>query len=282
MRQIARRLLPVIEGQLGLTVYPDQKTCWHYDDKIAQAYLLRAAGIPTPRSWVWFDREQAVAWARQAGYPLVLKLASGAGSRNIRLVNSVDEAIGWIELLFVAGVPCLDRQWHLPPGWDRLSSGTRLLLKGDPPDPPWELNKDYVLFQEFLPGNDFDTRVTIIGDRAFGFRRFNRPGDFRASGSGDIDWDPEKVSSDFIHLAFKVASLLGLQSCAVDGLRRHGEAVVGEISYAFASWAVEACPGHWDSKLDWHPGRMWPEEAQVADFLSRLNRHGATEGGSGN
>ena len=35
------RLLPVIEKELGLVVYPDQNTCWHYDDKIAQYYLLK-------------------------------------------------------------------------------------------------------------------------------------------------------------------------------------------------------------------------------------------------
>lgn len=30
-----------------------------------------------------------------------------------------------------------------------------------------ELQSGYVLFQEFLPGNSYDTRVTVIGDRAF-------------------------------------------------------------------------------------------------------------------
>jgi hypothetical protein len=53
MRQIARRLLPVIERDLGLLVYPDQRTCWHYDDKIIQSYLLDAHGIPSPKTWVW-------------------------------------------------------------------------------------------------------------------------------------------------------------------------------------------------------------------------------------
>lgn len=51
------------------------------------------------------------------------------------------------------------------------------------------LTKKYVYFQDFIPGNDFDTRVTIIGDRAFGFTRNVRPGDFRASGSGNVGYD---------------------------------------------------------------------------------------------
>ena len=59
MWHIARRLLPVIERELGLTVYPDQNTCWHYDDKIAQAHLFKVAGIPAPETWVWFDGKAA-------------------------------------------------------------------------------------------------------------------------------------------------------------------------------------------------------------------------------
>ena len=44
MGRIARRLLPILERQLGLALYPDINTCWHYDDKIAQTYILKAAG----------------------------------------------------------------------------------------------------------------------------------------------------------------------------------------------------------------------------------------------
>jgi hypothetical protein len=60
MSRIARRLLPVIERELKLVVYRNQNTCWHYDDKIAQAYLLEAAGIPVPKTWVWFERASRV------------------------------------------------------------------------------------------------------------------------------------------------------------------------------------------------------------------------------
>jgi len=50
--QISRRLLPVLERELGLVIYPDQNTCWHFDDKIAQAYLFKVHGIPTPETLV--------------------------------------------------------------------------------------------------------------------------------------------------------------------------------------------------------------------------------------
>lgn len=266
-RQIARRLLPVVERELGLAVYPDQRSCWHYDDKIAQAYLLPAVGVPSPRSWVWFDAEAALDWVRTAELPAVLKLWSGAGGTNVHLVESREEARRWVGRLFGGGIP--DGIIAPPTLGNRLSSALGIIRDGEPP-PEWERHRGYALFQEFLPGNDFDTRVTVVGDRAFAFRRFNRENDFRASGSGRIDWDPGKVAEDFVRLAFDTARRLGTQSCAIDGLRRNGEAVVAEVSYTYASWAVAKCPGHWDTAMRWHEGTMAPEEAQIQDFLPRL------------
>jgi hypothetical protein len=268
MRQVARRLLPVLENELRLTVYPDQATCWHYDDKIAQSYLFEAAAIPTPETWVWFEKQSALAWAKRASYPIVLKLWAGAGSTNVRLIRNGIEAMSWIDRLFDRGVTSLE----LPTisARDRLSKAARMAVRGDYPSLPWETHRGYALFQEFLPDNAYDTRITVIGNRAFGYRRYNRQGDFRASGSGRCDHDPKGIAPDFIELAFATAKGLRMQSCAVDCLWRSSEPVVTEVSYTYRSDFVHDCPGHWDSDLAWHEGQMWPEEAQVRDFLVRL------------
>ena len=280
-RQVAKRLLPVLEHELGLVVYPDQATCWHYDDKIAQFYLLKALKIPVPETWIWFDREQASKWLGTATFPLVIKLWTGASSENVRLVRCHSEAQVWIERLFKTGVGRFSEVCLIPspPLSRRLRDSAKILLKGRYPARPPELHKNYVLFQEFLPDNAFDTRIWVIGKRAFGFRRFNRPGDFRASGSGRIDYDPRAIDVRAVHLAFAVASKLRASSINMDILKRQDELVVSEVSYTGASWAVDACPGHWerkDNELEWVEAPMWPEQAQIEDFLLRLEarQHG--------
>lgn len=281
MCRVARRLLPVLEKEMGLVVYPDQNTCWHYDDKIAQAYLLQAAGIPVPKTWIWFDADAARPWATGTRYPLVLKLSTGAGSSNVRMIHNAKEAIRWIDRLFCFRLTSLDERQFQP--WrSRALAGAvaRTLLHGSGAalaDDGYDPQSGYAFFQEFLPDNAFDTRVTVIGKRAFAYRRFNRPGDFRASGSGQIDWDAKAVDLRAVRLAFQVCSLMRMQSCAIDALRSGDQPVVGEISYTYASWAVRACPGHWELQgppttgdLVWREGPLWPEEAQIADFLDRL------------
>jgi glutathione synthase/RimK-type ligase-like ATP-grasp enzyme len=267
MRQVAKRLLPVVEHELGLAVYPDQNTCWHYDDKIAQAYLLDAAGIPVPRTWVLFEKDAALDWVKTAKFPVVLKLWAGAGGSNVTLVRTADEAVDWVARLFGAGVEFLEEQNVKFSG--RVRESLRI-FGGKEQLHPWELHKNYVLFQEFLAGNEFDTRITVIGDRAFGFRRFNRANDFRASGSGIIDSSPHAIAPEMLRMAFDTCRKLKMQSCAIDGLWRGLEPVVGEVSYTYASWAVQDCPGYSDNDVNWLEGSMWPEEAQVADFLVRL------------
>lgn len=283
MWHIARRLLPIIERELGLVIYPDQNTCWHYDDKIAQAHLFKAAGIPAPKTWVWFDEAAALEWAASAAFPVVLKLWSGAQASNVRLVHSADEAVSWVRRLFSSGVHSLADSDINPLPWKRrLKEAARVTVTGRASPPPrhrWDLHKNYILFQEFLPDNEYDTRITVIGHRAFGIRRYNRPDDFRASGSGLFEHDPALIDPDAVRFGFEVAERLGTQSLALDILRKDGRWVVAEISYTYASWAVHDCPGHWEfcetatgDELEWHPGRMWPEEAQIADFLERLEQ----------
>lgn len=275
MSRIARRLLRIVEEELGLAVYPSQSTCWHYDDKIAQFYLLKALDIAIPATWVFFDKAEALEWADNINYPVVLKLATGAGATNVKLINNKSRCKQWIKILFKYRLSSLN---EVTPGkiklFKRIKTAAKALLRGDgvlPVDNGYELNTGYAYFQDFLPDNDFDTRITVIGDRAFGFRRINRTDDFRASGSGEINWDPSKIDKRFVHLAFDTADKLDSQSCAIDGLYDGDKPVVGEISYTYASWAVHKCPGHWkredSGNIVWKEGRMKPEQAQIDDFL---------------
>jgi glycosyltransferase involved in cell wall biosynthesis/glutathione synthase/RimK-type ligase-like ATP-grasp enzyme len=256
-KQSAKQILQIIEHYLDIPVFPDQRTSWHYDEKVSQFYLLKSIDAPVPYAWVFWDRQEAISWAQTARYPLVFKLSVGAGSANILIVNTASEAVSLINKAFNGGM--------FPYTMNEFRSET-----AGPRPPHWKPEFDYVYFQEFLPGNDFDTRITIIGDRAFGFRRFNRPGDFRASGSGLIDYTTDKIDRRCVEIAFSVSERCGFTSMAYDFLNKDGYPLICEISYTFNDEAVFNCPGHWQRDLQWHEGHIWPEKAQVDDFLERI------------
>lgn len=279
-RNVGKRVVLAIAHGMRIATFPDFRTIWHFDDKVAQKYLLDAAGIAMPRTWVFWTPERARAFCRAATYPMVIKLAGGIVSENVRRVADVAEAEYWIHRMFTAGVTSFDG-WPRPArprrAWTRLETATRV-LRGNNPFPTsrrTELQRGYVLFQEFVPGNDFDTRVTVIGDRAFAYRRINRPDDFRASGSGLRDTDSAKIDAAAVSLAFATARALGTQSLAVDVLGTpDGRHVLTEISYYYEGWIVAGCPGHWRSDGSWHAGPLAPEDAIFDDFVAGLRDTG--------
>ena len=290
-KQSAQRILFVIEHCLRIPVFPDLSTSWHFDEKIAQYYLLEALGAPTPKTWLFWDRERAVSWAREAAYPAVFKFSCGAGSANVILASTQAQAMKLIRRAFTTGCyPYLMNEYRRPRGLAmlahpleaamRVRDSLRYIWSAEYPLPNtswWRPERGYVYFQEFLAGNAFDTRISVIGNRAFGFRRFNRSGDFRASGSGDLSADPAAVDQRCIRIAFQISERGKFQSMAYDFLLKDGAPVIVEISYGFVDSAVQNCPGHWELQgaadngvIAWKEGAMWPEEAQVEDFLPTI------------
>lgn len=280
-RLYAQRLLYAVEQGLKKPVFPSLKSRWHFEDKIGQYYFLVAAGIPTPKTSIFWKREQAVRFCDAASYPFVLKLSAGYQGSNVRLVRTRDDALFYIDELFGHGVIGLGYQRASRPRLllRRLRSAVDLARGRNPYGPTIDvgLEHGYFFAQEFLAGNSFDVRVTIIGNRAFVFRRLNRPDDFRASGSGRIDWDPAQVDETIIRFAYRTAARLDAQTVALDILRRGSELVVVELTLAYASWAVRDCPGHWildgdaeTGHLQWAEGNMRPEDAIFSDFVATV------------
>ncbi len=223
---VARQVIASLET-MGLLVFPSASTCWHFDDKVAQKYLLEGINAPLTPTWVFTDRAEAVRWCEGATWPKVFKLRCGAGSANVRLVRSQRQALALCRRAFGCGFPAVtryltDMQTRLRKTknpqefWERLARAPRTLLNLVELRRQVARERGYIYFQEFLPNNTFDTRVTVIGERAFGFMRVNRPGDFRASGSGSIVYDPGKLDKRCVEIAFQVAGKLGAQSLAFE------------------------------------------------------------------
>lgn len=277
--EFVRRLLNLAELERRIPVYPNLPTRWHYDDKVAQKYLFDLLGIQSPKTWVFWSRAEAEQFLEEAEFPLVLKLAGGASSANVALVHNFKEASRWAELLFGRGVCRLADQGRLAasPLKVRLKQALNLLVTRELPDPgsQWRLHKNYMYLQEFIPGNAGDIRITVIGNRAFAFRRLNRMGDFRASGSGLIDYDRASIPEQAVRLGVDLARRTGSQSLAVDIVVQQDQFLVLEVSYAFALAPITQCPGHWRVRggagdLEWVDERVNPADAIWDDFESSV------------
>ncbi len=176
----AKQLLYSLELS-GIKVFPDYRTCWHFDDKVGQKYLLEAIQAPLVPTYIFYDKFTALKWAGQCDFPKVFKLRGGAGSANVKLVKDKVEAFRLINIAFGKGF----RQYE---PWNNLKERFRKyrLGKTDAYDlfkgvlrfykePEFSktigFERGYIYFQDFIPQNDFDIRVIVIGQKAFALKR---------------------------------------------------------------------------------------------------------------
>lgn len=274
--QMARPVLKSAE-LMGLKVFPSISTSWHFDDKVAQFYALSAIGAPVVPSYVFYSRQQALEWAANTRFPKVFKLRRGSGSRNIHLVRTKEAARRFIFKAFGKGFrpsgtlanekDKLRKHWNNGSIFPFIQSLPSKIKRRTRLDKFAGFERGYVYFQDFLEGNTFDIRVAIVGARAFSFTRDVRPGDFRASGSGIINY-PD-IDRRCIDIAYDIAARLGSQSIALDFLfDQNGEPKIGEISYGYDSTLIYNCAGHWRGK-EWIVGNIWPGTAIIEDLLER-------------
>lgn len=277
--KFARQLLYSVQAS-GKAVFPDYNTSWHFDDKVGQKYLLEAIGAPLAASYVFYTSKEANEWIDKAVFPKVFKLRNGAGSDNVLKVDSPRSAHRLVRKAFGGGFTQYDALANLRERFRKYKNG-----KTNLPDVIRGLirlgykteyakvtgnEKGYIYFQDFIPGNDSDIRVVVVGNKAFAIKRMVRANDFRASGSGSILYGKEHFSDDVISLAFSLSEKLNVQCMAYDFVFSDGEPMVVEISYGFAMHGYDDCVGYWESDLSWHEGKFNPYGWMVEDLICSI------------
>lgn len=278
----AKQLLFAIE-QSGKKVFPDFNTGWHFDDKLGQKYLLESIKAPLVPTEVFYSKKAANSWAESTVFPKVFKLRGGAGSSNVKLVHSKKEAKKLTATAFGKGFPSYNKWGNLKEEFRRYK-----LNKGAYKDVLKSIrrvfvstefarihgrDKGYVLFQEFIPNNTFDIRIITIADKAFGLKRLVRNGDFRASGSGFIEYEKEKIDERCVVIAFNVTQRLKAQCVAYDFVfDAENNPLIVEINYGFAHQAYFNCPGYWDIDLIWHQEKFDSTHWMIDLFLVDNNK----------
>ena len=291
-KQSAGRILYTLENLYRVPTFPNQTLIWPFDEKTSQYYLLKALNAPIPDTWLFWDYGQALDFITTASYPLVFKLSSGASGSNVQRIETKEEAASLCWHMFHRGI--FPRLW-IPRNdseeYDRLSNrirarivkiqealfrakdSARYFLRNQYPPLPahfWKAEFGYLYIQEYLPGNEFDTRVYVIGKHAAAVRRLNRPGDFRASGSNRPDFDQAAIDKRCIKIAYEISQRAGFSSMSYDFLFKSGQPVISEFGYTFGESLPVGCPGWYNADLTYTPGKRSPGELQAEAFLDKI------------
>ncbi len=260
----ARSILYIAKN-MGLKVFPDFNTSWHYDDKIAEMYLLQSINAPIPKSWVFSTKDDCIQWINNyADFPIIAKLRCGAGSHNVKMIKNKSDARSYASKMFNKGFdpsPSIiyksSSNFKSAKDWQtvvarmkRVPEFIQTLTRAK----RFGREKDYCYFQEFIPNKGFDLKIVVIANKLSFIARRNRKGDFRASGGGSLFYDKSLVAENVIKSAFETSDKLGFQCMGYDYIvnKDTNEGKIIEISYAFSHRALLGAGGYWSRDLVWH------------------------------
>ena len=193
-RDSIKTLAEEIAGKRHVLMIPSLQEMRLYDDKAAQSEVFDGW---LPDTWVLRSRAEARTLLPSLQLPFVSKSSHGIAAQNVRLITTRGQA---------------EREVRKAFSWTGLRCGSG------------ERQRGYLLWQQFVPGNDFDWRVLILGSSrlwAKPLKRLNRPDTPFASGSGRIEAVRElspEVTEVLDH-SVRFAQRFGLLHAALDLVR---------------------------------------------------------------
>lgn len=268
-------------NQIGIKTLPNEESYWHFDDKVSQKYLLEALDIPLVKADVFYHQKEAEKYIENTSFPKVFKLKGGAGSINVKLIKTKQQARKLVKQAFGRGFDAFDSWTVFTDTIERfrrqktLHNFLRIIKwggKGIFVDKQYKVfpkQRNYVYFQEFIPNLTYDIRLIVIGSKCFYMKRNTRDNDFRASGSGRLEFEPGNFDTEAVDIAFKAADKLNMVSVAYDFIfNAKNQPLVVEISYGFQPYIYDQCLGFYDKDLKWNETEVNLEYEIIHSFLN--------------
>jgi len=154
---IAKPLIYMIDKIMNKTVLPNYDSLWSYEEKINQYYILKYLKLNPIETFISYDFCEVKDYLKQAKYPLISKLNTASASKGVRMIKNYKSGLRYFKEVF--------------------RNGAKTDIIG-------MKQYNYAYLQPMIKNEGYDLRIIIVGDSYFGYYRYPKNNDFRASGSG--------------------------------------------------------------------------------------------------
>ncbi len=248
----AKSKIEFLENEHNVFCFPSSSALWFFEDKVRQHWLFEKHDIRSIKTFSSFSKEETLQFLENCSYPIVSKEATNSGSEGVILLKTKAQAIRFCNQVFGAG--------------HKVHASTYLR------------QKNYVLFQELVPNEGYDLRVTIIGNNYFGYYREIPKGDFRASGAGLFVYKP--IPQDALYFAKSIKEkLVNTPYLSIDMLRSSidGQLYVIEIAIfnrirTSQQTIVDGTPGKYiyeNGNFTFQPCRVWYHDLILCEVFKK-------------
>lgn len=163
-------------------------------------------------------------------YPVVIKGASGAMSRSVKLARNQKELISHFYALCSSNSFKIKLKEYIRRYRHRGSYSPEALKRGK------------CVIQNFISGVLFDWKILVYYNRVFALKRKNRPNDFRASGSGLFSYE-KNIPSEILDLALQTRIRMNVPHLSLDIAMTDSGPVIFEFQViGFGTKTIEFAP----------------------------------------
>ena len=266
--------------KMGLKVFPDFDTAWHFDDKIAETYLLQAVDAPLPKSWIFYHEDDCIKWLEtEAQYPIVAKLRCGSGANNVKLLENSAQAKKYAHTMFTTGMNPAPSLLYKAYSKAQSSKSFKVALNRIKKIPDFLRTRKnakksgnesgYCYFQQFIKNDGYDLKIVVIGDKLVPLCRNTRKGDWRASGGGDVYTDISMITEQIRNSAFEIFDKCNFQCIGLDYVvnSETGKGIVIEMCYGFDFKALSEVGGYFDRQGNWHEDKSLSIPKEIIHYV---------------
>ncbi|MDO5104869.1 RimK family alpha-L-glutamate ligase [Capnocytophaga sp.] len=246
---IAESKIYVLEKILKKTCFPSFHEVWQYEDKNRAIYMYKALGLPLIPTVISNSKTDALSLAEKSSYPMIYKTYIGSSSKGVTKVNSLSQSKRIIGKIF-------------------SHKGLETVY-------PYFRQKDTVLFQEFIADAQYDLRIMMIGNKAFGYYRYPKKNDFKASGAGI--YEKKEIPKEALKIALEIKNKLNSRLMGVDLLfcNKSNQYKIIETSLfnqvdTPEQLVINGTAGYYDTSTDnfeFKPGKFWIHELVMEHII---------------
>lgn len=244
---------------LGIPVYPSFEEIQIYENKKFLSYWLKANKIPHPKTWVFYNKKEALRFITNCQLPIVTKTSIGSASSGIKILRKKSKLIKYINLAFsnrgitrksgpnlrkVDKLGRAKKYLNNIPGY--LHSLIRNYKQTKSDSQRW-----FVIFQEFLNIN-FEWRCVKIGNSYFAHKKIPLH-DELISGTSNVKWENPPLK--LLHFIKDVCEKRNFYSQAIDVFELNNNYYVNELQCIWGSinphqMIIDGKPGRYILKDD--------------------------------
>ncbi|MDH2292319.1 hypothetical protein QD172_13815 [Cobetia sp. 10Alg 146] len=240
----------ILNNKLGIKTFPTLAGIASYENKLMSHYLYSLYNLPEIPTFVTYSQEEARRYIDICKFPLIAKIATGSSSLGVKKIKNKRDALKIVNKAFS--------------------------YKGLKTYFPYHAQKDYIYFQEMIEDAEYDLRVIAIGNKLFGYYRYPKGDDFRASGSGI--YEKKEIPVEALELAYKTKESFGEYCLATDMVysKTKGKYLIIESSIfigvdSCVQLSIDGIPGYYmrdsESSYTFCEGKYWIQELSLKEFI---------------